>query len=115
MHELSIARSLIEIASEAARKDGRAVEAVHIKVGALSGVVPEALTFAYEIATEDTILAGSKLMIQHVPVRIFCHTCNCEVDLPGIQSFACPTCGQRSSDLVSGRELDIISLEVKDS
>lgn len=115
MHELSIAKNLIEIAAEAVGKDGRAVAAVHIKVGALSGVAPEALTFAYDLAIEGTVLAGSKLMIQCVPVKIFCQRCCREVDLPGIQSFACPLCGQGSSDLRSGRELDIVCLEMKET
>lgn len=114
MHEFSIARNLIEIAAEAAGKDGRPVAVVHIKVGALSGVVPEALTFAYDIAREGTILADSKLAIQWIPVRIFCQTCNRIIDLPGIQSFVCPACGNGSSDLRSGRELDLVCLEVKE-
>jgi hydrogenase nickel incorporation protein HypA/HybF len=113
MHELSIARSLIEIAQNEAAKQGLQVEAVHIKVGALSGVVPEALTYAYDIATENTALAGTRLVIEEAPVRIYCDPCQGEFTLEGMQ-FACPSCGVASGDLRGGRELDIISLEVKD-
>lgn len=114
MHELSIARNLIEIARSEAARLGVQVEAVHIKVGALSGVVPEALTYAYDIATENTGLAGTRLVIEEAPVRIYCEPCQGEFTLEGMQSFACPNCGVASGDLRGGRELDVISLEVKD-
>ena len=71
MHELSIAKSLVEIAIAEANKVEHQVEAVHIKVGALSGVVPDALMAAYEFVTEATCLEGSRLVIENCPVQIF--------------------------------------------
>ena len=115
MHELSIARSLVEVASREAEKIGRPVEAVHLRVGVLSGVVKEALVYAYEFASESSILEGSRLVIETVPAVIFCDSCAREFELPGIQSFACPQCGVPSANLRAGRELDISALEVSDS
>lgn len=115
MHELSIAKSLIELACVEAEKVGKTVEAVHIRVGAMSGVVPETLVIAYEFASQSTILEGSRLIIEAVPVSIFCQPCGKIQVLPGIQSFACPACGVTSCDLRAGRELDITALEVVDS
>ena len=70
MHELSIAVSLVEAAEEEAEKHGaRGVSAVHLKLGALSGVAKEALLFSYEMATEGTALAGSRLEIEDAPGR----------------------------------------------
>lgn len=112
MHELSIAKSLIELACGEAEKVDRAVEAVHIKVGAMSGVVPETLVYAYEFVSQGTILEGSRLIIEDVPVTIFCQPCGELQELSGIQSFACPECGAVSSDLRAGRELEITALEV---
>ena len=43
MHELSIAMSIIELAQEESERRGVHVSAVHLKLGALSGVVKEAL------------------------------------------------------------------------
>lgn len=115
MHELSIARSLIEIAEGEAKRLAVEVEAVHVKIGALSGVVDQALLYAYDIAVEGTALEGSRLVIEAVPVRIYCQSCAAEFTLVGIQSFACPQCGLPSGDLRAGRELDIVSLEVKEN
>jgi hydrogenase nickel incorporation protein HypA/HybF len=65
MHELSIAVNIVDIASEEAKRlNARRVESVHLKVGALSGVAKDALLFAWELASEDTTVAGSRLAIE---------------------------------------------------
>ena len=64
MHELSIALSIVEMAEEEAGKRGGArVNAVHLKLGLLAGVVKDALLSSYELACEGTSLAGSRLVI----------------------------------------------------
>ena len=65
MHELSIAMSIVEIASEeAARQNAARVEAVHLRLGALSGVVKDALLFSWDLACDETPVAGAKLAIE---------------------------------------------------
>ena len=66
MHELSIAAGIVEIASEEAAQRGCRVEVVHLKLGALSGVVREALLFSWDVACEDSPIAGAKLEIEGV-------------------------------------------------
>lgn len=113
MHELSIAYNLIQVAEDAAKKAGvRRIEAVHLRLGALSGVVADALLFSYEIAAAGTLLEGTRLEIEEVPVAIYCPTCDIVSALDSIQSFRCPRCGQLSGDIRQGRELEILSLEV---
>ena len=95
--------------------EGRKVErvaAVNLTVGALSGVVEDALQFSYGLATEDTPLQGSKLVVKQVPVRIYCDRCQRESELPGVQSFRCPHCQTPSMDIRAGRELDIESIVI---
>ncbi|MBL8163391.1 MAG: hydrogenase maturation nickel metallochaperone HypA [Anaerolineae bacterium] len=115
MHELSIAHSLVETASRAAQDAGvQQVQAVHLRLGALAGVVKEALLFSYDIAAEGTVLAGSRLEIEDIPVAIHCPNCAVTSTLASIQSFCCPLCGQPSADIRQGRELELVSLEVSD-
>ena len=115
MHALSIAHSIVSQAAQAAQRAGASrVVAVRIAVGALSGVSGDALLFSYDVATEDTPLAGSRLEIRDVPAMIHCTTCQRAVELPDIQSFRCPVCGEPSADVRGGRELEIESLEVED-
>jgi hydrogenase nickel incorporation protein HypA/HybF len=64
MHELSIAESIVEIATEEAARRGCKVEAVHLKLGAVSGVVREALEFSWALACDETPVAGARLEIE---------------------------------------------------
>lgn len=114
MHELSIAQGIVELATEAAeRARADRVVAVHLRVGALSGVEPGALLFSYGIAAEGTIAEGSRLSIIDVPLVVWCAYCLKEVELPSVQLFRCPTCNTACGEIRSGRELDIESLEVE--
>lgn len=115
MHELSIAYSLVSTAEDAARKaNAHRVTVVHLKLGLLSGVVKDALLFGYDIATEGTLLAGSRLEIEDVPVVIYCPSCDAEQALESIQSLRCPVCNTLTGDIRQGKELELVSLEIDD-
>lgn len=114
MHELSIACELVESADAAARQAGATcVTAVHLRLGKLSGVVSDSLQFGYDIATKGTLLEGSQLVIEELPVVIYCDTCAREVALPSIQNFNCPNCGTPSRHIRQGKEMEIRSMEVE--
>jgi hydrogenase nickel incorporation protein HypA/HybF len=115
MHELSIAYSLVEMASRAARDAHvERVEAVHMRLGVLAGVVKEALLFSYDIAAAGTILEGSRLEIESLPLVVYCPACDHLSTLPDVQSFQCQHCGALTADIRQGRELELESLEVAD-
>lgn len=112
MHELSIAVSLIDMAAEEAERLGVRVEALNLRLGALSGVVREALLFSFDLAAEGTAIEGARLEIEEVPVAVFCPVCHEERTLPGIQDFRCPVCGAPTPDVIRGRELELATMEV---
>ena len=113
MHELSIANSLVDLATQSAADAGATrVTEVHIRLGALSGVVRSALEFCYPIAAAGTMVEGSALVVRELPVRIFCELCQKDTELASIQRFCCPECGTASGDVRQGRELDIEALEL---
>ena len=113
MHELSISNSLIEIVAElVSQAGGGKVTAVNLQIGALSCIHPSALEFCFDLVSKDTVLDGAKLNIDNIPVTIYCVQCDREFELPGIQSFCCPTCETPSAAIRRGRELDIISIEI---
>ena len=115
MHELSIVYGVVTSATEAlaGRKVAR-VNSVLLRVGALSGIMEDPLQFGWSIATADTVLAGSALIVEHVPVTVRCRPCGQDVVLEGVQSFRCPLCGELSPEIVAGRELEIVSLEIEE-
>jgi hydrogenase nickel incorporation protein HypA/HybF len=113
MHELSIAMSLVDAAcDEAVRLGNVRVAALHLRLGALSGVVREALEFSFDLAAEGTAIVGARLEVEETPVVVFCPACRAERELPGLQSFRCPFCGGETAEVVSGRELELVSMEV---
>jgi len=113
MHELSIAMSIVEMAQEEALERGVRVNAVHLKLGAMSGVVKEALLSSYEMACDDTPLRGSRLVIEEVPVIVFCPNCNTQRSLSSVQLFCCRECGTPTSEIVQGKELEVVALEIQ--
>ena len=114
MHELSIAMSIVELAEEEAERRGVQIEAVHLKLGALSGVMKDALLSCYEMASENTPLQGSRLVVEEVPVVIFCATCRGQRPLSSVQLFCCPECGTPCAEIVQGRELEVVALEIQE-
>ena len=115
MHELSIATGIVEAVTEsAAAYPGARVTEVRLRVGALASVVEDSLQFCWELATEDSPLAGSKLVIKKLPVVIYCDGCDADVEIKGVQSFRCPRCGKHAAEIHQGRELEIESIELEE-
>ncbi|MGC2197927.1 MAG: hydrogenase maturation nickel metallochaperone HypA [Terriglobales bacterium] len=113
MHELSIAMSIVEMAEEEAERHGGKVRSVHLKLGALSGVVKAALLSSYEMACQDTPLAGSRLVVEEIPIVVFCTQCQMRRGLTSAQWFYCPECGTLASEVVQGKELEVVALEIQ--
>ncbi|MER6220000.1 hydrogenase maturation nickel metallochaperone HypA [Streptomyces sp900105755] len=112
MHELSIATAIVEQADEWARADGADyVSAVTVRVGELSGVVPDALDFAFEVARDGTALADARLVVEQVTAHAWCGPCAEEFAVGMPPFFWCPRCDRPSTELRSGRELEITAVE----
>ena len=107
MHELSIAHAIVETVSDAS--DGGAVAEVRVRIGALSGVVADALRFAFDVAASGTVCAGAALVVEERPVTIWCEPCAEVRELTPPLRFRCPACDTPSADVRGGRELDIAS------
>lgn len=118
MHELSIAMSILDVVEEEMeRHDGSHVEAIHVRVGALSGVVKEALLGAYELAREQTPFAHTRLIFEDVPVVVFCKKCQAEREIRSVQHFCCVECDTPApaSNILRGRELELAALEIEET
>ena len=117
MHELSVAHSLVDVVMEhLIESGGTRVRSVVVEVGDLSGIVPTALQSAFKVASDaEPSLRGAGLDIRPVGVAIYCKTCGVERQAVSVQSLRCVTCGQASADVVRGRELEVIGIEVDDA
>jgi hydrogenase nickel incorporation protein HypA/HybF len=115
MHELSIAVSMVgRILEECEKRGDPRVEAVYLRLGVLAGVDKDAVAFCYEIACEGTCLVGSRLVIETVPLLIYCEECNMEHTPESIYDIACPQCHGPAQKVLRGRELELAALEIAD-
>ncbi|RLA97900.1 MAG: hydrogenase maturation nickel metallochaperone HypA [Deltaproteobacteria bacterium] len=113
MHEVSIAQSLIQILEdEMGQFENAHLKSVRVRVGELSGVVPDALLFAFEVCSKGTVADGAVLHIEEVSARGFCNVCKEEFQLE-VPFLICPKCGTSDIEVLSGRELEIDNMDVE--
>jgi hydrogenase nickel incorporation protein HypA/HybF len=116
MHELSIAQSILEIVQQYVPepRDAAQVRAVRVRVGRMSGIVPETLEFCFTAITHDTPLESARLDLEVVPIRCRCVSCDVSFEAePPV--YLCPKCASAHVEVLSGGELQVIHLELVDS
>ena len=113
MHEMGIALQIIEIATDSIPPDAGdvRVEKINLKIGKLAAVVPDSLRFCFDVAVKDSPLEGAELFIQALPVVARCRDCDTQWTING-PVFTCENCDGGSLEILSGRELDIESIEI---
>jgi len=112
VHELSIAESVVAVASRHAA--GRSVEKVELTVGHLRQVVPSALQFAFELVAAGTELEGAELAIAEVPARGRCRACGAETTMRSFP-LQCSSCESLDLELLAGDELQVEALELEEN
>ena len=112
MHEVSLMQNTLDLAlAYAEREKASKIHRLIMRIGAVSGVVPEALKFAFDIVTQGTIAEGAELEIHSVPVVCYCPNCHLEFK-PLDLIYECPQCGKFTSHIRQGREIELSSLEI---
>ena len=112
MHEVSIMEEAMRVAVATARSSGsERILGLRLRVGAMSGVVPEAIRFAFDVVCRNTIAVGARLEIETVPATCWCAVCQKEFPYADFLS-ECPRCHNVSGELCHGRELEIAAVEI---
>lgn len=112
MHEMSIAQSLVEILEEEMNKNQASVlRSVRLEIGRLSAIVPESLSFCFEVITSGTYMEGAELIMDIIPLRGTCNTCKKEFEINDY-AFFCPHCESPEIDIFAGKALSIVEMEV---
>ncbi|MGW0710881.1 hydrogenase maturation nickel metallochaperone HypA/HybF [Streptomyces sp. NPDC002643] len=116
MHEMSVALAVVDQVAEAATRSGdiTAVRTVRLRIGELAGVVPDSLAFCFELACAGTLLEGAELITEAVPGRARCTPCAHEWAVGMPPRLTCPECGGTRTDLLAGRELQILDVRWED-
>lgn len=112
MHEMSIVQNLVEIIrDEMASHHAKTLRSVRLQVGEMSAIVPDALSFCFEVITAGTEMEGARLLIETVPLEGACPSCGARFRIKDFV-FLCPECGSAGVETISGRELSIVEIEV---
>ncbi|HBG91956.1 MAG: hypothetical protein A3J81_02485 [Nitrospirae bacterium RIFOXYB2_FULL_43_5] len=113
MHEASIALSVLEIAVDSCRKAGyNRIESIRLKIGRASGIMIDALLFAFNAVKADTIAAEASVIIDEIAVSGLCSSCDKDFVTEEKYVLCCPECSSASFNIKTGRELEIIDMEV---
>jgi len=103
----------VVVAVERATVDTDApIEAVGLRVGTLSGAVPEALLGSWPIAIAGTRLVGARLEIEVITAQIWCSACEKAQEVDQFYALTCPACGVGCGNLIHGREFEVAFAEV---
>jgi len=112
MHEFSIMEAALETAVQKTRAAGATqIHRLKLRVGKLSGVVPEALRFAFEALKGQSLAAAAVLEIEEVPAICWCAGCAAEFEAKDL-NYGCPRCHEPGGDLRHGKEMELASLEI---
>ena len=112
MHELSVAMGVVDVAEKAARDaNARVIEKIELEIGELAGIEKEAFEYAWPVAVHGTLLQESERLIRSTPGQAICLDCGKKYTLHQIYDF-CPHCDSYNKDIIKGKELKVLSIEV---
>ena len=111
MHEFSIASNIVEILKEKFSSPSARIQKINLEVGKLSCLVPESLSFCFDIFKKEPLIENAELKIAHTDGKAFCKNCNSNVAIKELYSL-CPKCDALGLEIERGEELKILSVEV---
>ena len=113
MHELSITESLLNTASDYARKNNaKKVTVLNLVIGELSGIVDESIQFYWNMISENSICERSILHFDKRKAIMICLSCQKEFELAGELS-PCPSCSSMDLKFLTGNEFLLESIEIE--
>ncbi len=114
MHEVSVAQNIVEIViMESEKAEAEKVTQVILSIGSLAGIENEALLFAWDMVTKNTLAEGSSLVIEDIPGIAECQNCQHQFRTDDYFSV-CDKCGDYKTDIIKGKELQVKSIVIDD-
>lgn len=110
MHEVGITQNIVAIVAEYAKNTK--VRRVLLEIGKLSAIMPDAISFCFDVCSQGTVLEGAILEILQIPGLGRC--CQCGAEVPLDKPFGVCNCGSKQLNLIAGEELKIKEIEVED-
>ncbi len=112
MHEMSVTESMMDVVlRHAERNNATQVTSINIVLGEFSTVMPESVQFYFDILSKDTIAEGAELNFRRTKLIARCEGCGNEFEVVEYD-FTCPGCKGEKSEIISGREFQVESIEI---
>lgn len=113
MHEFAITQGILDVAMKGAEEQGATkINAIHLKIGSMSDIVSDCVQFYFAELAKGTLAEGAELEIQKIPAKARCNSCGAEFE-PDEFLFQCPGCGQFGAETLSGKELEVSSIDIE--
>ncbi len=114
MHEMAIVESIMDILDQQVKiHNAKKIIAINLEFGTLTGVLPSAVEFAFEVLSKGTMAEGASLVVVIIPVKIRCGKCGSESILDEF-AYVCPKCSSDIIEIVEGRnEMRVASIELE--
>lgn len=114
MHEMAVTESILRIAvEEAEKRKASKVINIKIKLGSITGLVPQCIQEYFDIVSEGSVAEKAELIFDKIPAVIKCEKCEKESKMEHFRMI-CPFCGDRRVKVISGKEFYIESMEIED-
>lgn len=110
VHELSLCQAIAGVVKPHAQ--GRRIDVVRVRVGALRQVVPESLEFCWSLIRDHENLAGAELKLKLIPAEVRCRACQQCSQIKSRWSVCCPHCTSADVEVIRGNEFLVTSLDV---
>jgi hydrogenase nickel incorporation protein HypA/HybF len=110
VHELSLCEAIADVVKTHA--DGRHVDVVRVRVGALRQVVPESLSFCWTLVRDSEDMPDAELELECITAEVRCRTCGGQSEITSAWSIWCPECDSSDVEVLSGNEFQVTSLDV---
>ncbi|OIN81165.1 hydrogenase maturation nickel metallochaperone HypA [Mycobacterium malmoense] len=110
MHELSLCEAIAGVVK--AHADGRHVDVVRVRIGALRQVVPESLSFCWTLVRDSEDMPDAELELECVGAEVRCRACDRRSEITSAWSIWCPRCDSPDVEVLRGNEFLVTSLDV---
>ena len=110
MHELSLCEAIADVVKPYA--DGRHVDVVRVRIGALRQVVPDSLSFCWTLVRDYEDMPDAELELELVDAQVSCRGCGHQSMITSRWSLLCPQCDSADVEVLRGNEFLVTSLDV---
>jgi hydrogenase nickel incorporation protein HypA/HybF len=110
VHELSLCEAIADVVKPYA--DGRHVDVVRVRIGALRQVVPDSLSFCWTLVRDYEDMPDAELELELVDAQVSCRGCGHQSTITSRWSLLCPQCESADVEVLRGNEFLVTSLDV---